>query len=276
MRHLCEVEQYKHKVFCSDTPTPPYRSDSLPITTPHRERRPEREQQQEHHKLEEGEIATSAVTVDAGGAPEDEIRDSEELETCGREACEKPKKLMIKKASKSKGKKWELRPHIQSDIDPPHQRPNQANKSAKHPRRNTTLLILIGSSGHRENKKPKRRAKAGPYEDWKGELEPPPNGLHRIKLAAQARKRTHLVDSDELEEVGGLSGLSENEGLLEAYCDDSGAAGDATSGASDPRYYVGAGGTISRKLMPRTLQRTYATTIVPATFVQVPSFISKS
>jgi hypothetical protein len=101
-------------------------------------RRPEREQQQQHRKLEEGEIATSAVTVDAGGAPEDEIRDSEELETCGREAWEKPKKL--KKVSKSKSKKWELRPHIQSDIDPPHQHPSQANKSAKHPRRNSERL----------------------------------------------------------------------------------------------------------------------------------------
>jgi hypothetical protein len=62
-------------------------------------------------------------------------------------------------------------------------------------------------------------------------------------------KRIRLVNSDELEEVGGLSGLSENEGLLEVYYDDSGAAGDATSGASDPRYHVGPGGTISRKLM---------------------------
>jgi hypothetical protein len=83
----------------------------------YKNRRPEREQQQEHHKLEEGEIATSAVTVEAGGAPEDEIRDSEELETCGREAWEKLKKL--KKASRGKSKKGELRAHIQSDIDPP-------------------------------------------------------------------------------------------------------------------------------------------------------------
>jgi hypothetical protein len=100
-----------------------------------------------------------------------------------------------------------------------------------------------------------------------------------------------LVDLDELEEFGEVSGLSENEGPQEAYYNNSSAAGNTTTcGVSDPCYLTGPG-TALRKLAPRMvstlcvnsflllivmpilqLQRSYATTtmIVPTT--SVPSF----
>ncbi|KAF8257451.1 hypothetical protein EI94DRAFT_1708995 [Lactarius quietus] len=179
--------------------------------------------QQEHKELEEGEISASTITVETGGASEDESPESEELKGCDREGHEQHKRCQ--KVVKSK--KGMLREQTQSHVGLP-STPELSKQKCKR-----------ASTGKSKSKKGELQAQ---IQSDVGPPSTPEPSQQKHKAPMEEHydsKGTHLADSDELNEVGRLS---ENEGPPEAY----------STSASDTHHYLGPGGISLRKLAPHT------------------------